>query len=632
MYVKQNKPTMYIGLFSITICLGYLAYWNYSIDRTKFYTATKNDGTIDTVKQLWLDSDKYNNLPTQAHHESCLLQLLHVRPTAISEIQNEAVDDEEVSGNIANMIAKSYCQDCCKRNHEVFNLVTEIYRLNLKLGRLREFVKAEFEKSFCIESDSGVKGHIDSNSEELLQRNKFVRYEIAAGLDLMSRQNLTREPLSYIATDYSSSGDSNDGSEAQDVNPGGEDVDPLNSDCLAKEREIRDYQLLISGRKNQDFLDEIIHCAPSSPKDSGHRSSNDEFYEPNKLPSDSSRAEKRPRKSITRKTDGADQPRLYCAVEGCSRQKPFQSTDDLECHRLKVHEGVSKPYRCSQCELSFADEHGRRKHLQFVHLQTRGRVCEVCGRRFPDIHNLNIHSASHSSERPHQCKECDASFKIERSLKTHVKRVHRNERPHSCDRCGKSFYTGFKLKNHIQSVHFPHEKPFTCEICGRGFPIQGYLYMHKRLKHKMIETEDNDGTEATYCVEESVMEGSSLPVVASTTENPAVTYKTDLNTNADIDHGSREFTNISEALVPCKIGCSTSFTSEEGSTESYLEIESPHSSHNSSCPMDLSQFQPEIRQHYTAETHNTQIQDIPDPTPAESTPTTVTGFLPHHFL
>lgn len=70
-------------------------------------------------------------------------------------------------------------------------------------------------------------------------------------------------------------------------------------------------------------------------------------------------------------------------------------------------------------------------------------VCDLCGKTFSRLGNLNSHRKLHSDERPFVCTfaGCAASFK-EKSHLTKHNRIHTDERPYACEvpDCGMRYF------------------------------------------------------------------------------------------------------------------------------------------------------------------------------------------------
>ncbi|TKS71356.1 Zinc finger transcription factor [Collichthys lucidus] len=137
--------------------------------------------------------------------------------------------------------------------------------------------------------------------------------------------------------------------------------------------------------------------------------------------------------------------------------------------------------------------------------RTRRHVgCDICGKVFRDVYHLNRHKLSHSGEKPYACPVCGLRFKRKdrmsyhvRShdgscgqtvcvpklwerpdhLNGHIKQVHTTERPHKCQICNASFATRDRLRSHLAC----HEDKIPCKVCGK-FLRAAYMTDHLK-KH-----------------------------------------------------------------------------------------------------------------------------------------------------
>lgn len=184
------------------------------------------------------------------------------------------------------------------------------------------------------------------------------------------------------------------------------------------------------------------------------------------------------------------------------RDEPFK-TDEEESltatkstaeNRLKnslYFEGDEKPVEkrlkesivleCDICKMKIRGKHNMKLHLTKSHMSEENMpTCDICHKKFK---YMEKHMISHTTEKPHKCDECGASYSSSTLLKVHC-RKHTGERPYVCYKCGLGFVSGSKLTNHMKK--HSDVKPFKCEHCGFAFRQRYSLRNHVAHVHSGV--------------------------------------------------------------------------------------------------------------------------------------------------
>ncbi|KAF5280656.1 hypothetical protein FQA39_LY05304 [Lamprigera yunnana] len=103
--------------------------------------------------------------------------------------------------------------------------------------------------------------------------------------------------------------------------------------------------------------------------------------------------------------------------------------------------------------------------------------CLRCNKRFSTPEGLQIHTASHNTERPYNCNMCTKTFLRKRELDRHLT-THTGMKPFKCPHCDKRFGRKDKLVRHIR-IH-DLNKEHICVICGASFNRKDGLAHHMK--------------------------------------------------------------------------------------------------------------------------------------------------------
>ncbi|XP_076025245.1 PR domain zinc finger protein 15 [Genypterus blacodes] len=161
----------------------------------------------------------------------------------------------------------------------------------------------------------------------------------------------------------------------------------------------------------------------------------------------------------------------------------FNSIGNLERHKI-IHTGV-KSHSCNQCGKSFARKDMLKEHLR-VHDDIRDFLCAECGKGMKTKHALRHHMKLHKGIKEYECKECNRKFAQKVNMLKHFKR-HTGIKDFMCELCGKTFSERTTLETH-KLIHTVG-KTWTCSTCDKKYLTEYMLQKHIHLTHEKVEAQ-----------------------------------------------------------------------------------------------------------------------------------------------
>eukprot|EP00095_Tigriopus_kingsejongensis_P002989 maker-scaffold250_size238258-snap-gene-1.18 protein:Tk02989 transcript:maker-scaffold250_size238258-snap-gene-1.18-mRNA-1 annotation:"zinc finger protein 883-like" len=182
---------------------------------------------------------------------------------------------------------------------------------------------------------------------------------------------------------------------------------------------------------------------------------------------------------------------------------PPESPEDTRL-TVKLEENLTKSQARSR-ELEKRERKKKKKRVLTAELEPSDLTCQVCGKEFPVLYKLKIHSLIHSDTYPFSCGECGKGFNNKYKMKVHERKAHHasqapEEAPEEtnsdseigkpapepegagrvCEECSIEFPTKYAFQEHVVSRH-PEFKTYLCSTCGKGLKSQKGLDHHVQV-------------------------------------------------------------------------------------------------------------------------------------------------------
>ncbi|KAK2583856.1 hypothetical protein KPH14_001132 [Odynerus spinipes] len=166
----------------------------------------------------------------------------------------------------------------------------------------------------------------------------------------------------------------------------------------------------------------------------------------------------------------------------CPKRYPDQNS--LARHR-KTHTG-DRPFQCLECHKNFPTSTALRRHLTLHNSQSRPLPCIYCGRRFVEKASLMKHEQSHlpDDQRTHTCDVCQKTFLHATDLSLH-KKYHDPDKKFDCEVCGREFNRLNNLQRHmmVHQQQGANEEILSCDVCGITYKFMSSLTRHMVTTH-----------------------------------------------------------------------------------------------------------------------------------------------------
>ncbi|XP_077198880.1 PR domain zinc finger protein 15 isoform X2 [Paroedura picta] len=182
----------------------------------------------------------------------------------------------------------------------------------------------------------------------------------------------------------------------------------------------------------------------------------------------------------------------------------FNSIGNLERHKL-IHTGV-KSHACEQCGMK--TKHALRHHMK-LHKGIKEYECMECHRKFAQKVNMLKHYKRHTGIKDFMCELCGKTFSERNTMETH-KLIHTVGKQWTCSVCDKKYVTDYMLQKHIQLTHDKVEAQ-SCQLCGTKVSTRASMSRHMRRKHPEVLSVRIDDLEPLP--ETTTVDASSIGIV-----------------------------------------------------------------------------------------------------------------------
>uniref|UniRef100_A0A2K5CPD6 PR domain zinc finger protein 15 n=1 Tax=Aotus nancymaae TaxID=37293 RepID=A0A2K5CPD6_AOTNA len=172
----------------------------------------------------------------------------------------------------------------------------------------------------------------------------------------------------------------------------------------------------------------------------------------------------------------------------------FNSIGNLERHKL-IHTGMKT-------------KHALRHHMK-LHKGIKEYECKECHRRFAQKVNMLKHCKRHTGIKDFMCELCGKTFSERNTMETH-KLIHTVGKQWTCSVCDKKYVTEYMLQKHVQLTHDKVEAQ-SCQLCGTKVSTRASMSRHMRRKHPEVLAVRIDDLD--HLPETTTIDASSIGIV-----------------------------------------------------------------------------------------------------------------------
>jgi len=162
-----------------------------------------------------------------------------------------------------------------------------------------------------------------------------------------------------------------------------------------------------------------------------------------------------------------------------------------------------KPYKCNECNDSFALLGVYRHHLSETHANTKDLRCNECYKVYPTSGDLAQHV---KDEHRLECEVCMRTFSRISHLQSHIE-VHKGDSLFNCRLCSAGFGSEPPYKKHLRThsrtVAAKAKSSHPCTICEKSFDEVNVLMEHYRSEEhrERVQAMGLEGTSILHTIE-----------------------------------------------------------------------------------------------------------------------------------
>ncbi|XP_072946680.1 uncharacterized protein [Epargyreus clarus] len=151
-------------------------------------------------------------------------------------------------------------------------------------------------------------------------------------------------------------------------------------------------------------------------------------------------------------------------------------------------------FKCTVCYKGFLDQDAFNSHMTRHTNQCGEHECEICKTHFKHPHALRKHITAHHTQR-FSCNQCPYVTTHRQTARLH-ERWHKGTK-YRCPHCQDEF---LKFTTYMGHIRIKHPSDFVCELCGYSFVSEKGIELHKKLKHRLENTQvPDDGPLCELC-------------------------------------------------------------------------------------------------------------------------------------